>query len=138
MDSTGNNKAEIFLMVVVVAFIGFLFGIFILRKIYFDKIAVNAEKLEKYSVWRNQRMDIQINLKKLIYGLRPQDLIQNKTIEDWLYDIIKSRRINFLIESTDKQSPIDCKIASIFCKNGTTSEVTVNVFFASLSAATLD
>ena len=54
------------------------------------------QKIENHSAWRNQKIDVMVNLKKWMYKLQPQTLIQNKNLETWLLDTLRYRRKKFM------------------------------------------
>ena len=71
LDTKGNNNQRLVLYLAVVIFIGFLLTLFMVKYYYIEGVKDSFGQISTLKKWRNQRLDMLINLKKWIYNLKP-------------------------------------------------------------------
>jgi hypothetical protein len=75
LDTKGNNNIKLCLYIIVISFGVFLSALFIVRINYITSVKSDFNTISNLKKWRNQRLEQLINIKKLVYELRPNELI---------------------------------------------------------------
>lgn len=100
----GYKRSRWFFVVCLAIFVLFVCGLFGVKRLEVQTFLNNLMNYENELSWRNERLQLILNLKKKIFGYRPDEPIAGINLKDWLLQTIDKRKNNYLL--VDSADPV--------------------------------
>jgi hypothetical protein len=129
LDMTGDNSRGIVLYIIIVVYAVLILAFYLAKKGEVEYIKENMAEQVQTKEWRNNRLLLQVNLKKWIFDYRPGELINGTNLEDWIRMAIIKRKTNYV--STDLLSNISFNCTNkILCspESNLATELSLNMY----------
>lgn len=129
LDMTGFSRKGVLLYVCILVYSVIILGFFLAKKGEIEYIKKNMADQIQTREWRNDRLLLQVNLKKWIYNYQPGELINGTALDAWIRMAIMKRKTNYV--STDLLSNISFNCTNpIICspKSNLATELSLNMY----------